>query len=146
MPAKGIINLARAKYTKDPQTLREYLDNVLYEHPELTMVEIAQKLGVAANALSCWRRGQPIPIVRAMTLAKIVGDDVRMVRSIGIRERNPELFCDEYGGKQDSSLVTDNEMEFLKIIRNSSIINPKMTEAQKKKFAAFVEKCEGEKK
>ena len=144
MPAKRVLNIARAKYTKDPKTLQEYLNNVLYEHPDLTMLEITQKLGVASNAVSCWRRGQPVPITRAMTLAEWVGDDVRKVRAIGLLERFPELF--QKNTEEDSILLTDNELEFLRIIRSSSIINPKMTEDQKKKFAEFVEQCEGEKK
>ena len=141
------ISASRAKYTKDPKTLRDFLDNVLYEHPELAMSDIAKKLGVAPNTLSCWRRGQSIPIHRAMALAKWLGYDVRYVRTLGLIEREPELFngtlVDE---KSDPILLTDNELEFLSIIRNSSIVNPKMTEAQKKKFAAFIEKCDGEKK
>lgn len=140
------ISISRAKYTKNPKTLRDFLDNVLYEHPELAMSDISKKLGVAPNTLSCWRRGQSIPIYRAMALAKWLGYDVRQVRALGLRERDPEIFGDDLVDKADPILLTDNELEFLKIIRNSSIENPKMTEDQKEKFAAFVEKCEGERK
>lgn len=137
MPAKGFISPNRAKFTPNPRTLLDYLNNVLYEHPELTMREIAEKIGVNVNAFSCWRRGQPIPIVRAMDIARLVGDDVRKVRAIGLRQRHPELFEDE---SDDFTFLTDAEMEFLKIVRNSPLNGRRLSAEQAEQLAAFLRK------
>lgn len=138
MPAKGFISPNRAKFTPNPRTLLDYVNNVLYEHPELTMRDIAEQIGVPVNAFSCWRRGQPIPIGRAMDIARLVGDDVRKVRAIGLRQRHPELFKDE---SDDFSLLTDAEQEFLKIMRNSPLNGQKLSAEQAEQMAAFFEQC-----
>ena len=138
MPAKGFSSRNRAKFTPEPRTLLDYLNNVLYEHPELTMREIAEKIGVNVNAFSCWRRGQPIPIGRAMDIARLVGDDVRKVRAIGLRQRHPELFEDE---SDDFTLLTDAELEFVKIMRNSPLNGHKFSADQAERLASFLESC-----
>ena len=138
MPAKGFISPNRAKFTPNPRTLLDYVNNVLYEHPELTMRDIAEQIGVTVNAFSCWRRGQPIPIGRAMDIARLVGDDVRKVRAIGLRQRHPELFEDE---SDNFSLLSDAELEFLKIVRDSPLNGRKLSAAQAEQLAAFLKKC-----
>lgn len=133
----------RSKYTPNPTTLLEYLNNVLYEHPELSMDQIAKRIGIASNTLSCWRRGQSIPIWRAMQIAEMVGDDVLRVRDIGIREHHPELFQ----GKYDNLVTTlsPDEQECLRILRGVPLDNPKVRSALQAVLAAFVQACESRK-
>lgn len=133
----------RSKYTPNPTTLLEYLNNVLYEHPELSMDQIAKRIGIASNTLSCWRRGQSIPIWRAMQIAEMVGDDVLRVRDIGIREHNPELFQ----GKYDNLVATisPDEQECLRIHREVPLDNPKVRSALQAALSAFVQACGSQK-
>ena len=133
----------RSSFTPNPTTLLEYVNNVLFEHPELTMEQIAKKIDIAPNTLSCWRRGQTIPTERAMQIAELVGDDVLWVRDIGIREHNPEIFKGKYNNLM--ATLSPDEQECLRILREVPLDNPKVRGALKAMLGAFAQACGSEK-
>lgn len=139
----AVIYQTRSKYTPNPSTLLEYVNNVLFEHPELSMAQIAKKIDIADNTLSCWRRGQTIPIERAMQIAELVGDDVLWVRDIGLREHNSKAFQ----GKYDNlvATLTPEEQEVLQLLREIPLDNQKVRGALRAMLGAFAQACGSEK-
>ena len=127
-------------YKKHPKTLLEWLDNMLIKYPDVTLADISRQLGLARNAAVLWRKGSGIPVIRAMQVAEWLGEDPKVPRRIGLMERFPELFTGKYAA-DDELTLSENEMDFIKLIRKSSVENPTMNEEQKAEFVAFLKKC-----
>lgn len=123
------------------QTPAEWLTATI-DASGMKVAEVAEALGVRPNVVSVWKSGkQDIPSVRLAQMARMMGADVIYVRNLKYAEEEWDTWA------QDERIrhlgrITENEYEFLKILRQSKLNNPKMNEEQKKQFAAFVETLE----
>lgn len=110
----------------------------------VSIEDLAKELGIGRNMISVWKAGKaPIPMKHIFKIASMFGSDPLYVRNLFFKENFPGLWeMDERVRKL--SEITENELEFLKILREGPVANPKMNDEQKEQFKKFVESLSGE--
>lgn len=133
------------KVTKQP-TVREWLEQILSQSG-LSGMEACRRLGVQTNSMSLWKKGQvPLPLCHAIALAKMVGVDPLYARNVVLDSKSDAENLWEYDERiRQLSSLTANECEFIEIIRNSGVRNPKMNASQKEAFRKFIQSLGDEK-
>lgn len=102
-----------------------------------TNAEIARMLGVPPALVSHWRNGrQSVPIARLVTLANLIGADPVYIRGLALETYRPEALPADRTGLQS---VTENECDFLEILRESAVPGAMMNEDEEEAFRRFVE-------
>nr|DAM63331.1 MAG TPA: repressor protein CI [Caudoviricetes sp.] len=109
----------------------------------MSRTKLARRLGASENAFFLWTRRRRIPINYVVQIAKLLGLDPIYLRNWALKEWAPELFQEDERLRQFADM-TQNELEFLEIIRSAGKRNPKMNEEQKKQFAKFVAGLDGD--
>lgn len=127
----------------NPEEATKLCDYLIKLLPQvgLSNAGLARKLGVPANTVSLWRRDGRIPLGRVIQVAKILGLDPIYIRNRALKEYSPDLFVEDERLREFADL-TQNERQFLEILRASGKRNPKMNDEQKKRFAEFVAELE----
>ncbi len=138
-------NESKLKLPSKPKSVAEYLTwqiNLCGKK----QVEIAQACGFPkANIITMIKQGKTkLPLDKVGKLAKAIEVDPIHLFKMTMKEYNKETW-EEIERILDRPIVTDNEMEFINVIRESNVINPKLrTEEERIRLLDFVATLKGD--
>lgn len=129
--------------SKRPSKLTQWLTTQI-QLSGITAAEIAEACGVGRNMISIWKSGTaPVPLKHIYTIAMLMGADPLYARNLYFQDYFPEMWKNDERIRRLSN-ITNNELEFLEILRSAPVANPKMNEEQKEQFKKFVEGLSGD--
>lgn len=106
--------------------------------------DIADACKVGRNMVSIWKNGTaPVPLKHIYTIAMLIGADPLYARNLYFQDYFPEMWQNDERIRRLGT-ITNNELEFLEILRSAPVANPKMNDEQKEQFKKFVEGLSGD--
>ena len=110
--------------------------------------EIAEEVGfTTANIITMIKQGKTrLPLSKVGKFAKAIGVDRKYLFSKCMAEYSPDAWEVLEEVMNGQPLLTDNELEFIDVIRQAKVENPKMNDDQKAEFLEFVNRLRGDNK
>jgi transcriptional regulator with XRE-family HTH domain len=130
------LNLA---LTIKPKTVAEYITWQIALCGK-TQAEIAKECGFdKPNVITMIKQGKTkVPVNKIATMAKALEVDPVFFLKLTLSEYMPDLL-DIITAITGQQVVTNNEIEFIEVIRKSTVINPKLrTDEEKQRLLDFV--------
>jgi hypothetical protein len=134
-----VVKLPAAPTTK-AKSVAEYISMQLHLCGK-AQTQIAEEVGFdKPNVITMIKQGKTkVPLTKIGSMAKALEVDPVFFFKLVMNEYNPDLL-DVITSITSQPIITNNEMDFIRVIRSSKVTNPKLrTEAEKKKFKEFVD-------
>ncbi len=134
-----VVKLPAAPTTK-AKNVAEYISMQLLLCGK-AQTQIAEEVGFdKPNVITMIKQGKTkVPLTKIGSMAKALEVDPVFFFKMVMNEYNPDLL-DVITSITSQPIITNNEMDFIRVIRSSKVSNPKLrTEAEKKKFKEFVD-------
>ena len=122
-----------------PMTVSDYV-NLQVRLSEKTHRSIAKDMGYrSAHMISMMKSGDArMPWDKIVPFSRSLGIDPLYMMTLCIKEYMPNLWND-FESFFGQPLLTTNELEFIKILRASGKVNPKLNTAEERQeFASFI--------
>lgn len=143
MPNK-VVKLPPAPSTK-AKSVAEYISLQLHLCGK-AQTQIAEEVGFdKPNVITMIKQGKTkVPLSKIGSMAKALEVDPVFFFRLVMAEYNPDLI-DVIAAITNQPMVTQNEMDFIKVIRSAKVMNPKLrNDTEKKRLKEFVETLKGD--
>ena len=137
--ATKVVKLPTAPTTK-AKSVAEYIALQLHLCGK-AQTQVAEEVGFdKPNVITMIKQGKTkVPLNKIGSMAKALEVDPVFFFKLVMTEYMPDLM-DVIASITNQPIITNNELEFIQVIRSAKVVNPKLrTETEKKKFREFIE-------